>query len=69
MDADTRRAFDDVKDLIKSLGERHEKVVSGETPCAPAVQIAKLNGKIKTLRLLWIPIILALLLLALKTIT
>ena len=58
--------FDSLEKVVEKGQDRFESVLKGETPCKPAVQIAKLDGKVKMLRLLWLPIIMALLLLALK---
>ena len=61
MDAEVERWFRHLESLMKSLTKRFEDVVSGNTPCDTALKVAHINGKVKTLRLLWIPLSLAVL--------
>ena len=66
MDAETERWFQHIEKLITELRDDFNRVVSGQTPCEPALQIARLNGRVKFLRLLWIPLTVTITALVLK---
>lgn len=58
--------FESLEKLVQQCQDRFESVLRGETPCKPAVDIASLRGKVKMLRLLWIPLTLAAVLIAVR---